>query len=101
MGATVKTRFPLAVGMKVYHSEVPSIRIKRLHRDAQLPVYAHGPLEDAGMDLRAVEGMDLPAGKPVLVNTGLAIELPPGFEAQIRFPMRPRPLTPAIGGKCE
>lgn len=67
-------------------SEVPStsIRIKRLHPSAQLPIYTHGPLEDAGMDLRAVESIDLPVGKPVLVPTGLAIELPPGFEAQIR-----------------
>ena len=31
------------------------IRLKKLHPDAVLPHYAHGPLEDAGMDLRAVE----------------------------------------------
>ena len=52
--------------------------------DARLPAYAHGPQEDAGLDLRAVEGVVLEPGKPQLVPTGLAIELPPGYEAQIR-----------------
>ncbi len=49
-----------------------------------LPAYAHGPDEDAGLDLRAVEGAVLQPGAPQLVPTGLAIELPPGYEAQIR-----------------
>ena len=49
-----------------------------------LPAYAHGPQEDAGMDLRAVERAVLEPGTPRLVATGLAIELPPGYEAQIR-----------------
>jgi dUTP pyrophosphatase len=60
------------------------IRIRRLRDDARLPAYAHGPQEDAGLDLRAVEGVVLEPGKPQLVPTGLAIELPPGYEAQIR-----------------
>jgi len=60
------------------------IRIRRLRDDAVLPTYAHGPEEDAGLDLRAVEGAMLEPGKPRLVATGLAIELPPGYEAQIR-----------------
>ena len=49
-----------------------------------LPAYAHGPQEDAGLDLRAVERAVLEPGKPHLVATGLAIEVPPGYEAQIR-----------------
>ncbi len=36
------------------------------------------------MDLRALEDTVLPPGVPQAVPTGLAIELPPGFEAQIR-----------------
>lgn len=36
------------------------------------------------MDLCAVSGATLEPGVPQLVPTGLAIELPPGFEAQIR-----------------
>ena len=60
------------------------IRIKKLHPDAHLPAYAHGPVEDAGMDLRAVEQVLLQPGIAQGVPTGLAIELPPGYEAQVR-----------------
>ena len=61
-----------------------TIRVRRLHPDAILPRYAHGPEEDAGMDLVAVEDVMLHPCTPALVPTGLAIELPPGYEAQIR-----------------
>ena len=60
------------------------IRIKRLVSEAILPCYAHGAEEDAGMDLCAVEDALLEPGVPRTVGTGLAIELPSGFEAQIR-----------------
>lgn len=36
------------------------------------------------MDLRAVEAAVLQPQQPALVPTGIAIELPPGYEAQIR-----------------
>jgi dUTP pyrophosphatase len=36
------------------------------------------------MDLQALEDVVLEPGVPKLVSTGLAIELPPGYEAQIR-----------------
>ena len=51
------------------------IRIRKIHPDAILPAYAHGPSEDAGMDLCSVEDA---------VATGLTIEIPPGYEAQVR-----------------
>lgn len=60
------------------------VKIKKLHPDAVIPAYAHGPEEDAGMDLYAVEDVYLPQGVPMLVKCGISIELPPGFEAQIR-----------------
>jgi dUTP pyrophosphatase len=60
------------------------IRIQKLHADAVLPHYAHGPEEDAGMDLRSVERVVLSPGSAQGVPTGIAIELPPGFEAQVR-----------------
>lgn len=60
------------------------IRIKRLHADAHLPAYAHGPQEDAGLDLRSVERVVLEPGISQAVPTGIAIELPPGYEAQVR-----------------
>jgi dUTP pyrophosphatase len=60
------------------------LKIKRLRADAYLPEYAHGAAEDAGMDLRAVQEATLEPGIPRLISTGLALELPPGFEAQVR-----------------
>jgi dUTP pyrophosphatase len=60
------------------------IRIQRTHPQATLPKYAHGPNEDAGMDLHAVEDVVLEPGAPRLVPTGLTIEVPPGYEAQVR-----------------
>ena len=60
------------------------IWIQKLRPDAQLPTYAHGPVEDAGMDLRAVERVVLQPGVAQAVPTGIAIELPPGHEAQVR-----------------
>jgi dUTP pyrophosphatase len=60
------------------------IRIKRLRPEAALPTYAHGPGEDAGMDIRAAEDVLLPPGETRLAPTGLALEIPSGWEAQIR-----------------
>jgi dUTP pyrophosphatase len=60
------------------------IRIKKLHPDAILPNYAHGSEEDAGQDLRALEHTVLRSGAAAAVPTGIAIELPPGYEAQVR-----------------
>jgi dUTP pyrophosphatase len=60
------------------------IRIKKFHPDAVLPAYAHGAEEDAGLDLRALERTVLRPGISQGVSTGLAIELPSGYEAQVR-----------------
>ena len=60
------------------------IKIKRIADNAALPEYAHGPNEDAGMDLRAVASATLVPGVPQAIPTGLTIELPPGYEAQVR-----------------
>src|SRR6478672_7941859 len=60
------------------------IKIQRISAQAALPEYAHGPAEDAGMDLRAVDHATLAPGVPQAVATGLTIELPPGYEAQVR-----------------
>jgi dUTP pyrophosphatase len=60
------------------------IKIHRISDNAVLPEYAHGPREDAGMDLRAVESATLAPGIPLAIATGLTIELPPGYEAQVR-----------------
>lgn len=60
------------------------IRIKTLHPDAIPPAYAHGASEDAGLDLRSLDRIVLAPGIAQAVPTGLAIELPPGYEAQVR-----------------
>ena len=60
------------------------IRIKKLLPDAILPSYAHGADEDAGLDLRALERVVLRPGAAQAVPTGIAIEIPPGYEAQVR-----------------
>ena len=60
------------------------VSIKRLHEQAEYPVYqtAHA----AGMDVVACidTPIKLEPHERVIVPTGFAIALPPGFEAQIR-----------------
>lgn len=53
-----------------------SLRVRRLHPDAQLPTRAHPG--DAGLDLRALDAVTLAPGARSLVATGIAVELPPG-----------------------
>ncbi len=60
------------------------IKVKRVHSNAVLPHYAHGPEEDAGLDLRSVEDAVLQPGIPCAVATGLVLEIPPGYEGQVR-----------------
>ena len=63
-------------------SGVSKVKVKRLHPDAIIPKKAHK--NDAGFDLAAVEDVLVYPGDTVLVKTGLAFELPPGYEMQIR-----------------
>lgn len=60
------------------------IALKKLHPDAVVPRYAHGPDEDAAMDLCALERVVLSPGAAQAVPTGIAVELPRGHEAQVR-----------------
>ena len=60
------------------------LRARKLHPDAQLPCFAHGPDEDAGMDLYAVEEAMLAPGGRASVGCGIALEIPPGYEGQVR-----------------
>jgi dUTP pyrophosphatase len=59
-----------------------TLKVVRLKPNAILPAYAHAG--DAGLDLCAVEDIELPPGETRLVPTGIAIELPPDTEAQVR-----------------
>ena len=59
-----------------------TLKFKRIHPDAVLPAYAHP--SDAGMDIRSVADMTIPARGRALVPTGLVVLLPPLYEAQVR-----------------
>jgi dUTP pyrophosphatase len=61
------------------------VRRLRSSRDA-LPLPRYMTAGAAGMDLMAdvVEPVELRPGARALVPTGIAVEIPPGFEAQIR-----------------
>ncbi|MBA2638116.1 MAG: dUTP diphosphatase [Solirubrobacterales bacterium] len=52
------------------------MRFRRLRPDAVLPTRAHPG--DAGLDLRAVEGVTLQPGERASVPTGLSVQLPEG-----------------------
>lgn len=61
------------------------VKFKKLHADAKLPTYA--TTGSAGMDLYACNDEPIvlwPGADAVLIPTGLAMELPSGYEAQIR-----------------
>jgi dUTP pyrophosphatase len=58
------------------------VKVKKLHPDAVIPQYAHDG--DSGFDLVAVEDVIVEPGQTVKVRTGLAFEIPPGYEMQIR-----------------
>jgi dUTP pyrophosphatase len=53
-----------------------SLRVKRLDPRAVLPSRAHPG--DAGLDLHALDGVELAPGERAQVRTGIAIALPPG-----------------------
>lgn len=60
------------------------LRVKKLREDAILPAYMTE--HAAGMDLHAAldEPLVVAPGERALVPTGLALEIPPGFEGQVR-----------------
>jgi len=58
------------------------LKVKKLKEDVKLPVYSTDG--SAGLDLFSAEEVEIPAGQWKLVGTGISIELPDGFEAQVR-----------------
>jgi dUTP pyrophosphatase len=60
------------------------IAIRRLAHGEGLALPAYETEHAAGMDIRAAEDAVLAPGGRALVATGFAIELPEGFEAQVR-----------------
>jgi dUTP pyrophosphatase len=62
------------------------VRLRRLPAARDLPLPSRGSDGSAGFDLRAaVEGeVVLRPGERLLVPTGLVLEIPPGWEGQVR-----------------
>lgn len=62
----------------------PTVQLARLRPNARLPIYATEGA--AGLDLSACldEEIELAPGAFAAIPTGLAMALPPGYEAQIR-----------------
>ena len=60
------------------------VKVKKLRPDAKLPTY--GSAEAAGADLSAAldSFVTIEPGQRLVVPTGIAIEMLPGFEAQVR-----------------
>ncbi len=58
------------------------MKIKKTHPDAVLPKYAQQG--DSGFDLVAVEDVIIEPGETKLIKTGLAFDIPEGFEIQVR-----------------
>ncbi|WP_430397057.1 dUTP diphosphatase [Ferrovibrio sp.] len=63
-----------------------TVAVRHLPHGADLPLPAYATPDSAGLDLLAAipEPIVLQPGERRLVPTGLAIALPPGFEAQVR-----------------
>lgn len=59
-----------------------NVRIKRLHPDAKIPKYQTPG--SAGMDLHAIEEVQIPPHDIAHVRTGIALQIPPCYEAQVR-----------------
>jgi dUTP pyrophosphatase len=62
------------------------VRIRRLPAACDLPLPSHASPGSSGLDLRAaIDGeLVLRPGERLLVPTGIVLEIPPGWEGQVR-----------------
>src|SRR5690625_630798 len=69
---------------EMLNGKATSIKVgfKRLSDAATIPTKAHAT--DSGFDLYASEDVIIEPGDTVDVKTGIAVKLPPGYEAQVR-----------------
>ncbi|MCO6176781.1 MULTISPECIES: dUTP diphosphatase [Ciceribacter] len=74
--------------MNIHNDIRPTVKLLRLPHGEDIPLPSYETAGAAGMDLRAAvaEGapMTLVPGQRALVPTGFVMEIPEGFEAQIR-----------------
>ncbi|MEH0831394.1 dUTP diphosphatase [Anaplasma bovis] len=60
------------------------VRIVRVGEGAGLPLPSYATPQSSGLDLYSAVDVVLKAGSRAMVNTGIAIELPNAYEAQVR-----------------
>lgn len=58
------------------------LKVKKLHTDAIIPNRAHPT--DSGLDLYALDSVEIKPGQTVIVKTGISFDIPAGFEVQVR-----------------
>lgn len=58
------------------------IPIELCHKDAKIPTYAN--MTDAGVDIYALEDIQILPGETKLIKTGLKVAVPAGYELQVR-----------------
>ena len=70
-----------ALAEQVDETTVP-VKIERVDPHATIPTYAHH--DDACCDIHIIEDYTIRRGERRLLRTGIAIEIPTGYEVQIR-----------------
>lgn len=61
----------------------PIVKFKKLDQEATIPTYAHEG--DSGMDLHSLVCVTFEYfGERLVIDTGLSVEIPPGYEGQVR-----------------
>ena len=62
--------------------QTPVVKVRKLDKYAVVPELA--TLNSSGFDLSSIECVLVNTGGRVIVNTGIAVEIPPGYEGQVR-----------------
>ena len=76
-------------------SRIVNIKVLKETEDAVLPTYAH--FGDAGADLYANEEVDIQPNEVKIIQTGLKVEIPDGYEMQVRPRSGMSTKTPILG----
>jgi len=58
------------------------IKLKKLHPEARIPMFETSGA--AAADVRSVEDVTIPPGATIMVRLGFAVEIPEGYEIQVR-----------------
>ena len=81
--------------LKEGFSRTVNVKVVKDSEDAQLPTYAH--FGDAGADLYANEDIEIQPNEVKIIPTGLRVEIPDGYEMQVRPRSGMSTKTPILG----